>query len=255
MAQALQDNKTVGGGDEQSTSLTQAESYTSSSSLVTWQKVLLVIVRLALAYLFFTQLWWKVPPSFGCPDDFAFTQGVVADNGSIGSLDRTTGLCDWLGLQAFYAEYYNGEFRDWRVFEANIDNTGTPEIFLNLTALRQLNGWIVENIIMPNIEIMGWLIWLAEFSIVVLVGLGLFSRLGGLIALGVSLQLTVGLAGIPRPFEWEWVYLNMVFLSIAVIAIAPGRFFGIDSFLVPRLQGMVANGNRAARVALFFTGQ
>ena len=35
------------------------------------QKVALVIARLALAWLFFTQLWWKVPPTFGCPADFA----------------------------------------------------------------------------------------------------------------------------------------------------------------------------------------
>ena len=222
---------------------------------VRWQKILLVIVRLSLAYLFFTQLWWKVPPSFGCSDDFAFTEGTITEDGRIGSLDRESGLCDWLGLQAYYAEYYNGEFRDWRAFEANTDNSGGPEFFLNLTPLRQFNGWVVENIIMPNIKIMGWLIWLAELSIVISVGLGLFSRFGGLVALGVSLQLTVGLAGIPRPFEWEWVYLNMVFLSIAVIAVAPGRFFGIDSFLVPRLKAMAANGSRPAQIGLFFTGQ
>lgn len=254
MAEALKDNEAVSGGTQQAAT-THAQGRSQTSALATWQKVLLVVVRLALAYLFFTQLWWKVPPSFGCADDFAFTTGTITAEGRIDELNRTSGLCDWLGLQVFYAEYYNGEFRDWRVFEANLDNEGAPELFLNLTAVRQFNGWIVENIIMPNIQFMGWVIWLSELAIVVLVGLGLFSRLGGLIALGVAAQLTVGLAGIPRPFEWEWVYLNMVFLAIAVIAIAPGRFFGIDSFLIPRLQTMAAGGNRLARVGLFFTGQ
>lgn len=230
-----------------------------TNTWMTWQKVVIVIVRLALAYLFFTQLWWKVPPDFGCPDDFAFTEGTITDEGRIGSLDRTTGLCDWLGLQAYYAEYYNGEFRDWRVFQANTDNSGGPEIFLNLTFVRQINGTIVEDIIMPNIELFGWLIWLAELSIVILVGFGLFSRLGGFIALGVGLQLTVGLAGIPRPFEWEWVYLNIVFLALAVIATAPGRFFGIDAFLIPRLKKMLTTAEgwrkRGLQTALFFTGR
>ena len=35
-------------------------------------KICMVIARLGLAYLFFTQLWWKLPPDFGCGDDFAF---------------------------------------------------------------------------------------------------------------------------------------------------------------------------------------
>lgn len=216
----------------------------------TLQKVALVIVRLALAYLFFTQLWWKMPPTFGCPDDFSFTTGAIQE-GRI-RLARTSGLCDWLGIQSFYA---TGANRDWRVFEANLDNTGGPEIFLNLTVLRQANGWIVENIIMPNIRVMGWLIWLAEFSIVVLVGLGLFSRLGGVIALGVSAQLAVGLAGIPNPVEWEWIYLNMIFLSLAVIAIAPGRFFGVDALLIPRLKALAEKGSPVGRVGLLFTGR
>lgn len=219
-----------------------------SGALATWQKVLLVVVRLALAYLFFSQLWWKVPPTFGCPADYSFTTGII-DNGRI-RLDRTSGLCDWLGIQSFYAEN-----REWRVFESNLDNTGTPEIFINLTFVRQINGWVVNNIIMPNIQIMGWLIWLAEFSIVVLLGLGLLSRLGGFIALGVAGQLAAGLAGIPSPYEWEWVYLNMAFLAIAVIAMAPGRFFGIDTLLIPRLKAMAASGNRIGQIGLFFTGQ
>ncbi len=209
-----------------------------------FEKVLLLVVRLGLAYLFFTQLFWKLPPTFGCPADYAFTTGTI-DAGRI-RLERTTGLCDWLGIQLFYAEN-----RELRALEANLDNTGAPELFLNLTFLRQLNGGVVRDIIMPNIAFMGWLIWLAEFSIVLLVGLGLFSRLGGLIALGVSAQLYVGLGGIPSPYEWEWVYLNMILLSLVVIATAPGRFYGLDALLIPRLKAM---NNPIARVLLFFTG-
>ena len=36
-----------------------------TSRLDTWlYKVCIVIARLVLAYLFFTQLWWKLPPRF-----------------------------------------------------------------------------------------------------------------------------------------------------------------------------------------------
>ena len=37
-------------------------------------KICMVIARLGLAYLFFTQLWWKLPPDFGCANDYAFPQ-------------------------------------------------------------------------------------------------------------------------------------------------------------------------------------
>ena len=42
------------------------------------QQAALVLLRIGLAYLFFTQLWWKLPPSFGCPADFRFTTGTPA---------------------------------------------------------------------------------------------------------------------------------------------------------------------------------
>ena len=34
------------------------------------RKIVIVIGRVALAYLFFTQLWWKLPPTYGCPASF-----------------------------------------------------------------------------------------------------------------------------------------------------------------------------------------
>ena len=56
------------------------------------RKVILVVARLALAVLFFTQLWWKMLPTFGCPPDYSFTTSTV-ENGRL-RLQRTSGLCD-----------------------------------------------------------------------------------------------------------------------------------------------------------------
>jgi hypothetical protein len=58
------------------------------------RQVILVIARVGLAYLFFTQLFWKMPPSFGCPPDFGFTTADAS-----GRLQRTSGLCDWIGVE------------------------------------------------------------------------------------------------------------------------------------------------------------
>ena len=62
------------------------------------QQAVIVLGRLGLGLLFLTQLSWKVPPTFGCGADFAFTTADASAN-----LRRTRGLCDWIGLESVYA--------------------------------------------------------------------------------------------------------------------------------------------------------
>jgi hypothetical protein len=114
---------------------------------------------------------------------------------------------------------------------------GLMKIGVPITPLAQVNGAIVDNVIVPNIAVFGWLIWLAEFWVVVSMLLGLFTRLGGLAALGVSAQLYIGLAAIPRPYEWEWSYGVMLLLSLLMFGLAAGRVWGLDARLRPRLAG------------------
>lgn len=202
----------------------------------------MLVARLCIAYLFFTQLFWKLPPTFGCPADFSFTTANEE-----GRLQRTTGLCDWLGVQEVWSQ------RTRLFLTTNIDNSGGPELAINLSGLAQFNGWIVSNIIMPNIQFMGWIVWLAELTIFVTLFLGLFSRFGALVAIGVSGQLTIGLAGITSPYEWEWAYIQIVVLSIVLFAFAPGRQLGIDAWLRPRLQSAAENGSGVARFLWLLT--
>ena len=74
---------------------------TASDTVARWeqrlQQAALVLARLSVAYLFFTQLWWKAPPTYGCPADFHFTTGTPAQ------LQRSGGLCDWIGIESVYA--------------------------------------------------------------------------------------------------------------------------------------------------------
>lgn len=195
--------------------------------------------RIALAYLFFTQLFWKMPPTFGCGDDFAFTTANAE-----GKLVRTKGLCDWVGVESVWSE------RPRPFFVANIDNEGKPEISVDLGFLAKMNGLFLKTVVMPGIRWFGYVIWLSEAWIFVSLLLGLFSRLGGLVALGITGQLMIGLGGISSPFEWEWSYNLMVVLALIMFAFAPGRSFGIDAWLRPRLQR--AN-NGLARLLLWLT--
>ncbi len=198
--------------------------------------------RIVLAYLFFTQLFWKMPPTFNCPPDFTFT---TAD--AQGKLVRTSGLCDWIGIEAVWSQ------RPHPILAANIDNRGAAELAANIGWASRLNGVFIQQIVEPNIRWFGWVIWLTEAGIFVSLFFGIFSRFGALVAIGQTTQLLVGLAGISNPYEWEWSYNLMVVLAFMMFAFAPGRVFGIDTWLRPRLQARATAGNGLARVLLWLT--
>ena len=206
------------------------------------QKIVLVVGRLGLAFVFFTQLWWKLPPTFGCTNDFAFPRPAVQNywdgNGS-------GGLCFWLGMETIYAN------QPRKVLVSDMRPAGLPNAGIDIRPLAQVNAALLENLVKPSIAFAGWLIWLAEFTVFVSLLLGLLTRLGGLIAIGVSLQLYIGLANIPRPYEWEWSYGLLVLLSIVMFGLAPGRVFGIDARLRRHLATRA--GSRFARFASWIT--
>jgi thiosulfate dehydrogenase [quinone] large subunit len=194
------------------------------------QRAVIVLGRLGLGLLFLTQLGWKLPPTFGCGPDYAFTTADVS-----GNLQRTQGLCDWIGLESVYAAH------------------DRPVLGVNIRPLAQLNGAFIDGFVKPNIRWFGYVIFLSETFIAITMLLGLLSRLGALVAIGMSAQLLVGLANIPNPFEWEWSYLLMVILAIVMFGLAPGRIFGLDALLRPRLAAAASRGNPIARFGLLLT--
>ncbi len=226
------------------TSVSSAPVLASTRAESRISKTCLILARLGLAFLFFTQLWWKLPPNFGCANNFAFPEkassGYWSDNGS-------SGLCYWMGLESVFAS------EDRRVLIADMRAAGGPDFGINIRPLAQVNGLLLDQVIIPNIRIFGWFVWLAEVFIFVSLFLGLFSRLGALVSVLISGQLWLGLANIPRPYEWEWAYGAIVLLSIAMLGAAPGRFLGVDAWLRPRLIGLASRGNILARVAGLLT--
>lgn len=206
------------------------------------QKVALVIGRLALAWLFFTQLWWKTPPNFGCPADFAVTTAEAS-----GKLQRTSGLCDWIGIEAAWAS------RPHPVFVADLGSVGGPTLSIDIGFIAAANGVFLNNFAIPNLRWFGYVVWGMEAFIFVSLFFGLFSRLGALVSIAQSLQLMIGLAGISNPLEWEWAYNLMVALSIVALALAPGRYFGLDALIRPRLRAAAEKGNKVAAVLVWLT--
>jgi hypothetical protein len=224
--------------------LNQIDSHTHRLD-ATLYKVCMVIARLLLAYFFFTALFWKLPTrNFGCGSEFAFPvpaeQNYYDSNGS-------SGLCYWMGLESIYAS------QPRQVLVADMRPAGLPAITVNITPLAKINGFLLDNLFIPQIRVFGWLVWLTEFWVFLSMLLGLFTRLGGLAAFGISMQLYIGLASVPRPFEWEWTYGFLVLLSLAMLGAAAGRTFGVDSWLRRKLSGPAERGNRLAKFALLLT--
>jgi hypothetical protein len=190
----------------------------------------IAIASFGLGYLFFVELWWKAPPDFGCNADFS-----------------NRGLCYWVNREAELADE-----PPFTRFNANIIRSEPgPEVALPVGLAKSLNGAFVESVVQPNIRYMGYVLWGTEAFAFLSLCLGLFSRLGALAALGVSTHLMLGLGGAPN--EWEWSYQLMMLLSIAMLGIAPGRYFGLDRLLRPRLWALRERGSRLSGLLLALT--
>jgi hypothetical protein len=171
----------------------------------------LILTRLIIGYLWLNQLGWKIPPQFGCPADFAVSTSLS---------DRTTGLCDWVGLMTIYSSV-------------------------------PLHAAFVENFVVPNLAWMGWLVWLMEAFIGLSLILGLVSRLGALVGLGQAANLFVGLSAVPT--EWVWSYALLFTFHLLFFCIPPGRIWGVDSWLRQRWQALAARDKWLAQLLLWLT--
>lgn len=214
----------------------------------TLRKIMTLIGRLALGYLFFTQLWWKLPPTYGCGADFAIKQ----EDGK-GGYTKATGLCAWLGYESVFAKKEPREVLVADLFYWS----GTPikKIAVDISPIAKLNGQVIDNFIAPNIRWFGTVIWFSELFIAISMILGVLTRLGGLVALGVSAQLFIGLANIaiPGDYEWEWGYSLIVALSLLMIGLAPGRWLGFDALIRKALLPSARQGKKLARLLLLPT--
>ena len=118
---------------------------------------------------------------------------------------------------------------------------------------KEANAAFIENFVQPNFEWFGYVIWGMEAFIFLSLVLGFLSRLGALVSVAQSSHLMIGLAGIPSPSEWQWNYILMVLLSLLLLGLAPGRYFGLDRLLRPRLAVLRDRGSRLGRLLLPLT--
>ena len=100
------------------------------------------------------------------------------------------------------------------------------------------------NVLIPNWTFFGWMTLITETFIGVTLILGLFTRLGSLVAIGMAVNITLGILSVPH--EWGWTYTMMIVLPAVFLLTDAGRSVGIDAFLAPRLDRAAAAGSRLA---------
>lgn len=103
--------------------------------------------------------------------------------------------------------------------------------------------WLVENVVLPNMTLFGWLTLLVEAGLGAFLLVGLATRLWALI--GVAQSLAITLSVINAPHEWPWAYYLMILIHVAFFATAAGRAYGVDGVLRPSWQ---ASSSPLARV-------
>ena len=102
------------------------------------------------------------------------------------------------------------------------------------------------NVVVPNWTFFGWLTLVTETFIGATLLLGLFTRLGSVVAIGMAANVTIGILSVPH--EWVWTYTMLIMWPVVFLLTDAGRSFGVDGFLAPRLERAAARGSRLARL-------
>jgi len=150
-----------------------------------------------------------------------FTQTQWKMPPSFGCLpNEPAGLCDWVGR-----EIANPKFSWYRAF--------------------------LVNVVQPNFDLFGWLVYAGELVTAILLVCGLLTRLGGLLGFVQGINLLIGLWSVPH--EWYWTYAMLALLNLTLALTAAGRWLGADAILHPRAAAAGARGSRLGRIVAALT--
>lgn len=213
---------------------TQSQPAAPGARLGRGSQIGLGIVRIVIGLLWLSQLFWKLPPTFGCPTPFAFSTKT----------QFTSGLCDWTGREAAYAG-------NLHILNIDLHAAGGSNFSIDLSPISSVYGSFLNGFVLPNFSWMAWAIFAMELFITVTMLFGVFGRLGALVGTLQALNLTIGLLSVPG--EWEWTYLMLTAINFTLLITAANRYLGVDGWLRPRLIAAANKGNKVARVLAWAT--
>ena len=86
---------------------------------------------------------------------------------------------------------------------------------------------IADSVLIPHFTLFGWLVFLAELTVGVLLLLGLWTRVGALIGLVQAIAIT--LLVVRAPHEWFWTYVMFIAISVVVLVAPAGSKLSLDA--------------------------
>lgn len=112
---------------------------------------------------------------------------------------------------------------------------------------------LINELVLPNLHLLGPIVFLAELTFAVSLILGLGVRLVSALGVAFVLQLWLGIYLPGDPAEWPWSYIFLAALMFLFSLQAAGRSLGADSWL--RRHFVPVSGKRAYwRKVLDFAG-
>src|SRR4029453_8626963 len=102
------------------------------------------------------------------------------------------------------------------------------------------------NVMIPHWTFFGWMVLITETFIGVTLILGLGTRLGSLVAIGMAVNITIGILSVPH--EWGWTYTMLIMFPVLFLLTDAGRSFGGDAFMAPPPDLAGTGGSRLARL-------
>ncbi|MFG3597970.1 DoxX family protein [Bradyrhizobium sp. RDI18] len=95
----------------------------------------------------------------------------------------------------------------------------------------EFHGTFVKDIVLPNMNFFGPIVFLAELAFATSMILGLAVRFVGVLALAYTLQLWLGIYRPGDPAEWPWSYMFLAMLMFLFVLEGAGRSLGLDAWL------------------------
>ncbi len=110
--------------------------------------------------------------------------------------------------------------------------------------------WFLEEIVVPNFKVFGWITLAAEVALAALLLAGLWTRFAGLLGVGMSISITLSVLNTPG--EYNWAYYLMIATHLAIIGLGAGPW-SVDS-LILKIRGgdrdQVRRSVNAGRIGL-----
>ena len=95
----------------------------------------------------------------------------------------------------------------------------------------ELHRELVTGFLLPNLHLLGPLVFLAELTFAVSLMLGLGVRLAAVLAILFVLHLWLGIYLPGDPAEWSWSYIFLAIVMFLFALHAAGRSLGLDAWL------------------------